>query len=216
MAFADLPIVDFEALLDPSNLAASQTLGASLERFGFVAINNHRISEELLAAAYGASRDVFALPSEAKRAYEDADGNRQRGYTSYGVERAAQSDVGDLKEFWHVGRSSPPQPKQLKNRFPHEVPAFEEHLSEIFAAFETHAKVVLGAIEQHLGCSPGRLTDMVAGGNSVVRVIHYPPLAPNTPKGALRASEHEDINLITLLVIPHGLYGISVAPVVGK
>lgn len=201
MAFADLPVVDFETLYDPTNTTSTRALGASLERFGFVAITNHRIDQDRLAAAYVAARDVFALPTTAKRAYEDLEGSRQRGYTSYGVERAADSDVADLKEFWHVGRSSPIQPKPLNNRFPVEVPAFEQELTQLFGRFEAHAMVVLTALERHLGCPRGGLTEIAQGGNSVVRVIHYPPLPAHTPHGALRASEHEDINLITLLPV---------------
>jgi isopenicillin N synthase-like dioxygenase len=201
MAFADLPVVDFEALCDPTRTTATRTLGASLERFGFVAITNHRITQDQLAAAYVASRDVFALPTTTKRSYEDIEGSRQRGYTSYGVERAADSDVADLKEFWHVGRSSPLQPKPLNNRFPIEVPAFEQELTQLFGQFEAHAMVVLTALERHLGCPTGALTEMAWGGNSVVRLIHYPPLPEHMPEGALRASEHEDINLITLLPV---------------
>ena len=201
MAFADLPVVDFKRLQEPADDVARRKLGASLERFGFVAIQNHGISADALADAYRAAQDVFALPHAVKQAYEHTAGGRQRGYTSYGVERAADSDIADLKEFWHIGRSTPPQPVDLQNRFPREVPDFERHLSGLFVAFERHAMVVLAAIEQHLGCPRGRLTEIATEGNSVVRIIHYPPLPSEAPEGALRASEHEDINLITLLPV---------------
>ena len=36
-------------------------------------------------------------------------------------------------------------------------------------------------------------------GNSILRAIHYPPIT-SEPKSAIRAEQHEDINLITLLV----------------
>jgi isopenicillin N synthase-like dioxygenase len=39
----------------------------------------------------------------------------------------------------------------------------------------------------------------VEEGNSIVRAIHYPPITVE-PKSAIRAEQHEDINLITLLV----------------
>ena len=41
--------------------------------------------------------------------------------------------------------------------------------------------------------------DKIHNGNSILRAIHYPPITEE-PDGALRAEEHEDINLITLLV----------------
>jgi len=40
---------------------------------------------------------------------------------------------------------------------------------------------------------------MAHDGNSILRVIHYPPLGEKFEPGAVRAAEHEDINLITLL-----------------
>ena len=41
--------------------------------------------------------------------------------------------------------------------------------------------------------------DFVEEGNSILRAIHYPPITFE-PKSAIRAEQHEDINLITLLV----------------
>jgi len=39
----------------------------------------------------------------------------------------------------------------------------------------------------------------IQDGNSILRAIHYPPIREE-PKSAIRAEQHEDINLITLLV----------------
>jgi isopenicillin N synthase-like dioxygenase len=33
-----------------------------------------------------------------------------------------------------------------------------------------------------------------------MRLLHYPPLGPGAPEGAIRAAAHEDINTITLLL----------------
>ena len=44
------------------------------------------------------------------------------------------------------------------------------------------------------------LSDMIKNSDqNLLRIIHYPPMNDNNPKGAIRASEHEDINLITVL-----------------
>ena len=42
-------------------------------------------------------------------------------------------------------------------------------------------------------------TPHIHNGNSILRCIHYPPII-SEPKSAIRAEQHEDINLITLLV----------------
>jgi isopenicillin N synthase-like dioxygenase len=39
----------------------------------------------------------------------------------------------------------------------------------------------------------------VRDGNSILRLLHYPPVPPETA-GAIRAGAHEDINVITLLL----------------
>jgi isopenicillin N synthase-like dioxygenase len=42
-------------------------------------------------------------------------------------------------------------------------------------------------------------SSMAQDGNSILRLIHYPPLRERFIPGGVRAAEHEDINLITLL-----------------
>ena len=41
---------------------------------------------------------------------------------------------------------------------------------------------------------------MIHDGNSIVRMIHYPPTKGQDTKNSIRAAAHEDINLITMLV----------------
>jgi isopenicillin N synthase-like dioxygenase len=41
--------------------------------------------------------------------------------------------------------------------------------------------------------------DKIENGNSILRAIHYPPITSD-PGDAVRSAEHEDINLITLLM----------------
>ena len=43
------------------------------------------------------------------------------------------------------------------------------------------------------------LLSVLPGGNSILRGIHYPPITTN-PGDSVRAGQHEDINLITLLM----------------
>ncbi|MGI8636652.1 MAG: isopenicillin N synthase family dioxygenase, partial [Segetibacter sp.] len=50
-----------------------------------------------------------------------------------------------------------------------------------------------------LGLNENYFDNYVHNGNSILRCIHYPPITTE-PKSAIRAEQHEDINLITLLV----------------
>jgi isopenicillin N synthase-like dioxygenase len=198
-----IPVLDFADSLAGGDRRSAfvAALGAALEDLGFVAIANHGIDASLLSDAYGRAREVFALPGAIKRSYEDPDSARERGYTSFGVERALDGSAPDLKEFWHVGRSvhADPASEVPPNRFPTEAPAFGPTFEAFFAAMEAFAHGVLDGVGAWLGLPPSYFRDMVTDGNSVLRIIHYPDLGQDVPVGAVRAAQHEDINLITVL-----------------
>ena len=198
-----VPVVDVSAvILGQATVAqradAVRAVGSALEDWGFVAIVGHGIDPALLAACYAASADVFALPEATKRAYETPEDGRQRGYTSFGVEHAKDQPTGDLKEFWHVGRDG--GEGIPANRFPTEVPAFAVHLTALFHQTERFAEELLSLIAAHLGLPADWFRPQTRGGNSVLRVIHSPPVG-DAPPGAVRAAPHEDINLLTVLPV---------------
>lgn len=180
-------------------------LGDALRRFGFVGIREHGLDDALVARSYGVLKQFFALSEAAKRRYLIAGGGGARGYTAFGVETAKDHDVADLKEFWHVGREFPPGDRWADslepNVWPHEVEGFRATLSSLYVALDALGGRVLQAIALHLGLSADWFADKVDHGNSILRPIHYPPLAgPAGADGAVRAAAHGDINLITLLV----------------
>ncbi len=76
---------------------------------------------------------------------------------------------------------------------------FDETFFSAYRAFEKSGKFLLQAIALYLGLSENYFNDFIEEGNSIVRASHYPPITQE-PKSALRAEQHEDINLITLLV----------------
>ena len=65
---------------------------------------------------------------------------------------------------------------------------------------ESMGSELLAAASVYLGKNENWLPDMAENGNTILRVIHYPALGENSPTGAVRSAQHEDINLITLLV----------------
>ncbi|MEO0062995.1 MAG: hypothetical protein RLZZ08_1555 [Pseudomonadota bacterium] len=181
----------------------SQALGQSFEEYGFAIIRDHGIPQDLIDAAEAASRAFFALPEQVKRQYHLAGTGGARGYTPFGVEKAKDATARDLKEFWHVGRSLPPgdalEPFMPPNVWPAEVPQFRETFEALFAAFETSGARILSAIALHLGLDEHFFDATVDKGNSVLRLLHYPPVA-EAREGEIRAAAHGDINTITLLL----------------
>jgi isopenicillin N synthase-like dioxygenase len=208
MSDALIPLVDFNDYRAGGDRRAQfvATLGRGLEATGFVKVTGHGVPADLLERAYAVAAETFALPADTKRQYENPAISRQRGYTSFGVERAKDRDVGDLKEFWHVGAELaddhvltvsgdvPP------NHYPTELPAFRNTFQPLFTALEDFGKELLVAIGDHLEMPESYFRDMVEDGNSVLRIIHYPDNPASIP-GAVRAAQHEDINLLTVLPV---------------
>ena len=188
--------------LDRDNLPTlSQKLGQSFQNTGFAIIDHHGIDTGLIKRAEEISHQFFALPEEVKRQYHQNNGGA-RGYTPFGTEKAKDSDKVDLKEFWHIGRELPEghafQAFMPPNIWPIEVDEFRAIFLELFAAFDQCGARILRAIALYLRIDMDHFADTVRDGNSVLRLLHYPPVPANSH--SVRAAAHEDINTITLLL----------------
>ncbi len=181
--------------------AFARAIATAYERLGFVVIADHGIEQRLIDDCLEAFRAFFALPETVKRRYHVPGSGGARGYTPFGVETAKGAVHHDLKEFWHVGRELPGQrytASMPPNLWVSEVPQFRERTLALWAAFDALGRRLLGAIAHALALPRDFFEDKVNEGNSVLRVLHYPPVASET--GSVRAGEHEDINVITLLL----------------
>ncbi len=182
---------------DPAAFAAA--LGSSFERHGFAVVADHGIGKGVSAATLADAKTFFALPEAIKARYRVPGGAGQRGYTPFAVETAKDAAHPDLKEFWHVGRQTAERRGPLlDNLWPDEVPAFQADALALYAAFEALGGEILTAIGVFLDLESGFLEDAVRGGDSVLRLLHYP--ASDFAGPAVRAGPHEDINAITLLL----------------
>jgi isopenicillin N synthase-like dioxygenase len=178
-------------------------LGAAYRQWGFAGIRGHDIAQTLIDDAYAVFKRFFALPVEVKMRYHLKGTGGARGYTPFGIETAKDSRYPDLKEFWHIGREIPRDAPfadiMPANVWPDEVPGFHECGYALYAALDTLGTRVLRALALHIGL-PERFFDSKTNvGNSILRPIHYPPITTHDVPN-VRASAHEDINFITLLV----------------
>ena len=190
-----------EADRDPD--AFARKLGRSFEEYGFAIIADHGIPDELIQRAEEKSRKFFALPDEVKRKYLVEGGGGQRGYTPFGIETAKGYTAHDLKEFWHVGRDLPAghpfRSHMPDNVWPAEIESFRDTFEELYATFDATGLKILRAIARYLGVDEDYFVDTVRDGNSILRLLHYPPQTEPTGEH-IRAGAHEDINTITLLL----------------
>ncbi len=178
-------------------------LGKAYEDVGFVAVKNHGIPDALIAGLYKHVEAFFALPEASKKAYEIPELAGQRGYTSFGKEHAKGFEAPDLKAFFQFGQIVKPGDANAEgypeNVTVKEIPEFTPTLVEAYKGFEESGFKLLRAIALYLHLPETFFDEHVQGGNSILRAIHYPPITTE-PKSAIRAEQHEDINLITLLV----------------
>jgi isopenicillin N synthase-like dioxygenase len=178
-----------------------ETLGGGLQEFGFLNVEGHGIDSSLIRGTYDLWKRFFELPDDVKRKYSGIEGGA-RGYTPFGVEHAKDNPLPDLKEFWHVGQEPPaghPYGQEYpQNVWPQEIPEIRQPTRQLYQSLEGVAENLLRALADYFDLPRETFSSMMTVGNSILRVIHYPPVRPEHVP-AVRAAAHEDINLITLL-----------------
>ncbi|MEQ8554225.1 MAG: 2-oxoglutarate and iron-dependent oxygenase domain-containing protein [Cyclobacteriaceae bacterium] len=198
-----LDLADFTSGDPAKKTKFVEALGEAYQNIGFVAIKNHGLSDSLTQKLYASVQEFFSLPDESKLKYEVKSLAGQRGYISKGREKAKGRNTGDLKEFYHVGQPTENKLDEYpENIWPNETPNFKEYTVEAYKTLEAAGILMLRAIALHLGLDERYFDDKVKKGNSILRQIHYFPIEnpDDIPKDAVRAAEHGDINLITLLM----------------
>jgi isopenicillin N synthase-like dioxygenase len=199
MDLATLPVLSLAD--DPARFSAE--IGESFRAFGFALVKDHGMDPALIARAWRLTAELFALPEAEKRRYFVEGLAGARGYTPFRTEIAKGAAETDLKEFWHVGRNLPAQhplaASMPPNVWPERPRGFREAFEPLFSEFDRVGAAILSCIAMHLGLAPGWFDSVIGEGNSVLRLLRYPPVS-DVKGGAIRAGAHEDINLITLLL----------------
>ena len=176
--------------VDYQDPTASAALHRSLRDTGFAVLANHPISAEQIANIYDGWGSFFASEDKFEFAVQPP---RHDGYFAFRSENAKDSPTKDLKEFFHVYPDSPlPE-------------ALSAATAAIYADLQALGVELLSWIQKEApddirtGFSLP-LDEMMADSNqSLLRILHYPPVEEAEPD-AIRAAAHEDINLITLLL----------------
>jgi len=183
--------------------AFSDALKRGLQDFGFFTLKDHNVEAGLLDRAYDLAVQVFARPEAEKR--QGMGG--LRGYTPFGTEHAKDSRLPDLKEFWQIGRE-PPQGVTIDEDLPPnvwpEVAGFRETFLALYEALDETGHILLRALAPKLDLPQDYFDPLVRYGTSILRVLHYPPVADDVEPGCVRSAAHEDINFLTILVAARG------------
>lgn len=207
MNYKEVPTLSLRDYISGDSYSRSQFIAdlfAGFKYYGFIILKDHPVSEGLLDSAYEQVEKLFALPAEKKNEYISKVGGNQRGYTPFGKEHAKNSSVHDLKEFWHVGRllakGHKYESEYPENIWPTELAEFKNVMVQLYSALDDVGNIMLEALTYPLELEPDYFAKMIRDGNSILRLLHYPPLTEGTDPRCVRAAAHEDINLITILV----------------
>ena len=178
-------------VIDYSSPDAPKRFVESLHNTGFGVLINHPIKQELVTSIYLHWFDFFASEEKYQYAF---DPEKQDGYFSPNISETAKGHKEkDIKEYFHVypwGRI----PEQLKA----EILSYYQLTSALAAQ-------LLDWVEQYSPADVAQqysepLSQMIKNtNNTLLRVLHYPPITGDEKPGAIRAAAHEDINLLTIL-----------------
>ncbi|MGV6819370.1 MAG: isopenicillin N synthase family dioxygenase [Parvularcula sp.] len=184
-----LPLSDFT----PGN-GFEEKLYDALVETGFVILTDHGVDLKRLHETYATVAAFYAQPEEEKRKFIVGTAG-QRGYTPFGRENAKGNPHPDLKEFWHVGRD-----EIAANVWPDTPEDFRASVEWMFDSIDEVGMIMLRALTRPLDVPSDYFETLARGGNSILRLLHYPPIPEGADPNCVRAAAHEDINLITLLV----------------
>ena len=169
---------------------APQQVTESLIESGFAVVENHPIPASELDEFY-AAWDNFFLNGNPEEYTVDPE--THAGYFSPNqAETAKGHEAQDLKEyfqFWPGGKL----PKEV-----HDITM--RYYDEIYAL----GADVMTWLQENTSGSLWQAIDKpfaeyLSRGQTLLRILRYPPLTGNEPPDAIRAGAHEDINLITML-----------------
>ena len=163
----------------------------NLRRTGFGVLSHHPIPAESVKNIYEEWLTFFNGQDKEKFLFDEA--NHDGFFPSRKAEAAKGSMIRDLKEYYHFYKWG---------RCPDKLKVITE---EYFAKATELSETLLSWVQEHSPEAISKklsepLSNMTKGSKqNLLRVLHYPPLSGEEPKGAIRASAHEDINLLTLL-----------------
>ncbi|NOH96995.1 isopenicillin N synthase family oxygenase [Vibrio sp. 99-70-13A1] len=170
---------------------AAEQFVRSLRETGFGVLKNHPIPKELVESIYENWYQFF-MSEEKEKFHFNVE--TQDGYFPPSVSEIAKGhSVKDIKEYFHVYPWGQ-MPEELK-----------EQILDYYQRANAFAQELLGWVESYAPQDVQdkfsiALSEMINGSEqTLLRVLHYPPMQGDEEPGAIRAAAHEDINLLTVL-----------------
>jgi isopenicillin N synthase-like dioxygenase len=202
-----VPIIDLSA--DDETLAP--VLNDVCTEVGFFQIVGHGVDPRVEASMWQTMQRFFDLPAADKEALRSAPGEPY-GYIPVNAESLAKSlgkaAPGDVKESINLGPMEPPTHRitdpdeaavYTENRWPAALPEMAEVCKAYYGEMTVLAERILRLFALGLRLPAGYFDPMIDHAPSALRAINYPATDRPLEVGQVRAGEHTDYGLLTIL-----------------
>jgi hypothetical protein len=220
------PVID---LRDPPDAVATH-VRAACEDIGFFGVRGHGVDPASIAALYKAAYEFFDLPLDEKRRVARPRPEQNRGYIGYGDETLARlagnDSPPDRKETFAIGPFDLPDepyftgpaayPSFAPNLWPERPASLAPALKAYWRYMERLAGALCDAYARALNLPPGFFAAKTDRHISQLRVMHYPATYTPPLPGQLRAGEHTDLGLMTILYSDNAVGGLQVRTRAGE
>jgi len=221
-----IPVIDLSAALagDPAaRLATGREIDRTCTEIGFLTIKGHGVPAAVRQDLRRTAREFFALPLEEKRRAVAADPATPRGYRGLGFESLARGNdpnaiPPDIKEYYHFGRERWPDepyftqgdgPRYfIRNVWPARPQGFAAAAERYYGEMERLTGDMMRLAALGLGLDEKFFDDKIDRHITAMRLNFYPEQATPPIPGQLRAGDHTDYGLLTILNgenVPGGL-----------
>ena len=219
-----IPLIDLAALDSETDSEIGLALLDAYSKVGFGYLVNHGIDPKLIEAVFTESRRFHGLPMQAKMALELD--SRHRGYIPFKASTDVNSSLEKVtkpnqsESFMVMRDLGTEHPDVLagaylagSNQWPTSLPGFREVLEEYQLAMTRLATSLMRVLADALG-DDGSMVGAFDSPTTWLRLLHYPPQAPEAPGDEYGSAPHRDFGAITILA-QDDVGGLSVQTVDG-
>lgn len=208
--FDSVPVIDLAPCRTGSESdrrAVANAIADACQRVGFFYIKNHGVSESEIAAVFKTAEDFHTLPVDAKMEVSVTKNNHFQGYLHGNTKGNDQSLRENLQEAFQIRRPLPPDdPGLLSGKplhgaipWPSAMPDLKPRMMAYYEKVDALSREMTSLFEMSLDLPAGALGNFFKKDMNSLRLLHYPPQAPDGPGDRLGARAHTDTNAFTIL-----------------
>ena len=222
MEFPTFNLDEFEGLTGPARFRAADHLDMICRESGFLVLEGHGVSPELIDDMFRVVRAFFDLPPEEKAKVAAPYAGYPYGWLGPLAEALAASKgektPPDLKESFNGGPLSVPEGIGDQDAYDFcyqptlwpELEGFREVWESYYTEMERLAARVMSAFAVALEKPPTFFDRFIGEPISALRALHYPPTGARFEAGQQRAGAHTDYGSLTILMPQAGSSGLQI------